>query len=85
MGYILPVTNYQYMQYAEREVGLDYDPFQIGKVSRIRKEDPVQKGQDEQFAMSPLKKEMEQQPVARMQKAVPEFNYARTDLVYKKR
>ena len=85
MGYILPVTNYQYMQYAEREVGLDYDPFQIGKVSRIRKEDPVQKGQDELIARTPMKKEMEQQPVARMQKAAPEFNYARTGPIYKKR
>lgn len=85
MGYILPVTNYQYMQYAEREVGLDYDPFQIGRISRIRKEDPVQKRQDEQLGMTPMQRELEQQPVARMQKAVPDFNYTRTDRVYKKR
>jgi hypothetical protein len=46
MGYILPVTNYQYIQYAEREVRTEYDPFHIGRISRIRKEDPVEKGQD---------------------------------------
>lgn len=47
MGYILPVTNYQYIQYAEREIRTEYDPFLIGRISRIRKEDPVQEGQDE--------------------------------------
>ena len=50
MGYILPVTNYQYIQYAEREVRTEYDPFHIGRISRIRKEDPVEKGQDHAIA-----------------------------------
>ncbi|GAE45121.1 hypothetical protein [Mesobacillus boroniphilus] len=47
MGYILPVTNYQYIQYAEREIGTDYDPFQINEIARIRKEDPVEQGQEQ--------------------------------------
>ena len=50
MGYILPVTNYQYIQYAEREVRTEYDPFHIGRISRIRKEDPVEKGEDQAIA-----------------------------------
>ncbi|RSD29439.1 hypothetical protein [Mesobacillus subterraneus] len=86
MGYILPVTNYQYIQYAEREIGTDYDPFLIGKVSRIRKEDPVQKGQDQQettLAMGTKRKE--QQPVARMQLAASDIGYKASDRVYKKR
>lgn len=85
MGYILPVTNYQYMQYAEREVGLDYDPFQIVKVPRIRKEDPVQKGQEHHEPVAKTANGEEQQPVARMQKAAAEFNFGRTDRIYKKR
>ncbi|PLR97582.1 hypothetical protein [Bacillus sp. T33-2] len=45
MGYILPVTNYQYMQYAERETGVDYDPFPLTRITSIRKQDPVQQGE----------------------------------------
>ncbi|WP_077211223.1 hypothetical protein [Bacillus dakarensis] len=29
MGYIAPVPNYQYSQYAEREVNQKYDPFRF--------------------------------------------------------
>ncbi|MGG0719051.1 hypothetical protein ABE096_15865 [Robertmurraya massiliosenegalensis] len=36
MGYIPPTTNYQYTQYAEREVKNNYDPFQIFPVGRTR-------------------------------------------------
>ncbi|PAE25208.1 MULTISPECIES: hypothetical protein [Bacillaceae] len=35
MGYILPVTSYQYNQYAEREIGTKYDPFRLVPVPRI--------------------------------------------------
>lgn len=84
MGYILPLTNYQYMQYAERETGIAYEPFHIGKVSRIRKEDPVQKGQDEQ-QVAPMRQRQDQQPVARMQKAVADFSPPRSERIYKKR
>ncbi|MCM3707088.1 MULTISPECIES: hypothetical protein [Cytobacillus] len=35
MGYILPVTSYQYNQYAERENGTKYDPFRLIPVARI--------------------------------------------------
>jgi hypothetical protein len=35
MGYILPVTSYQYKQYAERENGTKYDPFRFVPVARI--------------------------------------------------
>ncbi|MBG9549604.1 hypothetical protein ACOSZF_19370 [Cytobacillus firmus] len=35
MGYILPVTSYQYNQYAEREIGTKYDPFRFVPVARI--------------------------------------------------
>lgn len=69
MGYILPVTNFQYMQYAERENGTDYDPFHIGKISRIKKEDPV----DSKF----------DQALSRMQKAATD--HPMTDRIYKKR
>jgi hypothetical protein len=69
MGYILPVTNFQYMQYAEREIGTVYDPFHIGKISRIKKEDPVEKSED--------------QALSRMQKAAAD--HARMDRIYKKR
>ncbi|PLR81450.1 hypothetical protein CVD25_09450 [Bacillus canaveralius] len=37
MGYILPITNYQYAQYAEREIGVHYDPFILTPVERINK------------------------------------------------
>ncbi|RIW30195.1 hypothetical protein D3H55_17270 [Bacillus salacetis] len=36
MGYIAPVPHYQYMQYAEREISKDYDPFTFMPVTRIR-------------------------------------------------
>jgi hypothetical protein len=84
MGYILPVTNYQYIQYAEREIGLDYDPFMINSVNRIRKEDPVLKGQEQyEQATAPLQKE--QQPVSRMQLAASDSSFPRMDRVYKKK
>ncbi|KON89392.1 hypothetical protein AF332_22980 [Sporosarcina globispora] len=35
MGYILPVTSYQYNQYAEREIGTKYDPFRFVPVAKI--------------------------------------------------
>ncbi|MBT2688304.1 hypothetical protein J7I93_08935 [Bacillus sp. ISL-47] len=35
MGYILPLTYYQYNQYAEREFGNKYDPFRFVPVTRI--------------------------------------------------
>lgn len=71
MGYILPVTNYQYIQYAERDMGADYDPFHIGRISRIRKEDPVQREQE--------------QTAARMQKAAQDFGLVRDHRVYKRK
>lgn len=75
MGYILPVTNYQYIQYAERDTDTDYDPFHIGKINRIRKENPVQR-----------EKEQEQGEVAaRMQKAAQEFSLPRADRIYKRK
>ena len=86
MGYILPVTNYQYIQYAEREIGTDYDPFMIQKVSRIRKEDPVEKGQEQQEqAVVPMQKRKDHQPVARMQLAASDIRYSNTDRMYKKK
>lgn len=62
MGYILPVINYQYSQYAEREIGLDYDPYMIQGMNRIRKEAPLLKGQDQQEQTAALFQK-EQQPV----------------------
>jgi hypothetical protein len=86
MGYILPVTNYQYIQYAEREIGTDYDPFQIQRVSRIRKEDPVEKGQEQQEqAVAPMQKRGDHQPVARMQLAASDISYSSSDRIYKKK
>ncbi|KAF0816823.1 MULTISPECIES: hypothetical protein [unclassified Cytobacillus] len=35
MGYILPVTSYQYKQYAERKNSTKYDPFRFVPVARI--------------------------------------------------
>ncbi|MDG5473018.1 hypothetical protein P6709_14785 [Jeotgalibacillus sp. ET6] len=35
MGYIAPVNNYQYQQYAERDVIKDYDPFYLTPVQRV--------------------------------------------------
>jgi hypothetical protein len=86
MGYILPVTNYQYIQYAEREIGTDYDPFQINKIARIRKEDPVEQGQEQrEQAVGPMQKRKDQQPVARMQLAASDISFSNTDRVYKKK
>lgn len=86
MGYILPVTNYQYIQYAEREIGTDYDPFMIQKVSRVLKEDPVEKGQEQQEqAVVPMQKRKDHQPVARMQLAASDIRYSNTDGMYKKK
>lgn len=36
MGYIAPVTNYQYMQYAERESIETYNPFHITPIARTK-------------------------------------------------
>lgn len=86
MGYILPVTNYQYIQYAEREIGTDYDPFMIQKISRIRKEDAVEKGQEQQEqAVGPIQERKNHQPVARMQLAASDIRYTSTDRTYKKK
>jgi hypothetical protein len=88
MGYILPVTNYQYIQYAEREIGIDYDPFQINKIAKIRKEDPVEQGQDQEQreqAVEPMKKRKDHQPLARMQLAASDISFSNTDQVYKKK
>ncbi|MBT2678253.1 hypothetical protein J7E38_04520 [Bacillus sp. ISL-35] len=86
MGYILPVTNYQYIQYAEREIGLDYDPFMINSVNRIRKEDPVLKGHEQQEqATAPMQKQKEHQPLSRMQLAASESSFPGMDRVYKKK
>lgn len=35
MGYILPVTNYQYIQYAEREFRIKYDPYRFVPVNKM--------------------------------------------------
>ncbi|ESU32682.1 hypothetical protein G3A_10085 [Bacillus sp. 17376] len=86
MGYILPVTNYQYIQYAEREIGTDYDPFQINEIARIRKEDPVEQGQEQwEQAGGSMPKRKNQQPVAKMQLAVSEISFSNTNRVYKKK
>lgn len=34
MGYIAPIPNYQYNQYAEREIKNNYDPYHIGPINR---------------------------------------------------
>lgn len=70
MGYIIPVTNYQYIQYAEREIRTEYDPFHIGRISRIRKEDPVEEGHDE--------------AVVHEEAATPANRSFRMDKIYKK-
>lgn len=86
MGYILPVTNYQYIQYAEREIGTDYDPFMIQKVSRVRKEDAVENGQEQrEHAVAPMQKRKDHLPVARMQLAASEVSFSNTDRIYKKK
>ncbi|RTR30051.1 hypothetical protein EKG37_14235 [Robertmurraya yapensis] len=36
MGYIAPIPNFQYSQYAERELDNGYDPFQIIPVGRTK-------------------------------------------------
>ncbi|WP_205414215.1 hypothetical protein, partial [Serratia marcescens] len=35
-GYIAPVTNYQYDQYAERVIGEKYDPYRFVPTSTIK-------------------------------------------------
>ncbi|WP_174731023.1 hypothetical protein [Mesobacillus harenae] len=47
MGYIIPFTHYQYSQYAEREAGNDSGLLPVSPVSKIQKERPVQKGNDQ--------------------------------------
>ncbi|MBP2241205.1 hypothetical protein J2Z40_001767 [Cytobacillus eiseniae] len=36
MGYIAPVTNYQYTQYAERVISKRYDPYRFVPIDRIK-------------------------------------------------
>lgn len=36
MGYIAPVTNYQYNQYAERVISKGYDPYRFVPINRIK-------------------------------------------------
>ena len=36
MGYIAPVTNYQYSQYAERVNSQGYDPYRFVPINRIK-------------------------------------------------
>jgi hypothetical protein len=36
MGYIAPMTNYQYTQYAERDVTNHYDPYHITPINRTK-------------------------------------------------
>lgn len=36
MGYIAPVTNYQYSQYAERVISKGYDPYRFVPINRIK-------------------------------------------------
>ncbi|WP_313804556.1 hypothetical protein [Cytobacillus sp.] len=36
MGYIAPVTNYQYSQYAERVVNKGYNPYRFVPINRIK-------------------------------------------------
>ncbi|WP_026583745.1 hypothetical protein [Bacillus sp. J33] len=50
MGYILPVTHFQYNQYAERELGTKYDPFRFVPVTKIA----AQPNRKESFQKSPL-------------------------------
>lgn len=48
MGYILPVTNYQYMQYVERETMVGSDPFQLTHVARIPKLKAVENSREQE-------------------------------------
>jgi len=36
MGYIAPITNYQYQQYAERVISKRYNPYQFVPISTIK-------------------------------------------------
>ena len=36
MGYIAPITNFQYMQYAERVIGKRYDPYRFVPIANIK-------------------------------------------------
>ncbi|MFO1445578.1 hypothetical protein KDN24_20745 [Bacillus sp. Bva_UNVM-123] len=36
MGYIAPVTNYQYQQYTERVISKRYDPYRFVPISTIK-------------------------------------------------
>lgn len=36
MGYIAPVTNYQYSQYVERVISKGYDPYRFVPINRIK-------------------------------------------------
>lgn len=36
MGYIAPITNYQYSQYAERVISKGYDPYRFVPINRIK-------------------------------------------------
>jgi len=43
MGYIAPVNNYQYQQYAERVTMKDYNPYYLTPVNRITPYDQTNK------------------------------------------
>jgi hypothetical protein len=36
MGYIAPITNYQYAQYAERVIEKGYDPYRFVAITKIK-------------------------------------------------
>ncbi|KOP81771.1 hypothetical protein ACFFHH_17745 [Cytobacillus solani] len=36
MGYIAPITNYQYSQYVERVISKGYDPYRFVPINRIK-------------------------------------------------
>ncbi|PLR78792.1 hypothetical protein CU633_03080 [Bacillus sp. V3-13] len=54
MGYILPVTNYQYSQYAERDIGVHHDPFKLIPVAKMNKLDKAYRTH-EHIAVPPRK------------------------------
>lgn len=62
MGYIIPVTQYQYMQYHNREIGTQNPPLHTYKIERVRVvngEEPAQEQQEsssqERLQMAPLR------------------------------
>ncbi|WP_121609526.1 hypothetical protein [Mesobacillus foraminis] len=49
MGYILPVTNYQYKQYAERETMVDSNPVPLTHVARIPRIKAVESTREQEY------------------------------------